>query len=307
VIAFSHYYGYARMPKCLRDFSASDWAHLRPITQTIKTWRYRSIDRDYRRKPARAGDLARIARLLRGRKVLITIAYSDAVLISWQTRLVRHYIPDAFHVVVDNSPCDVVAAQIGETAGADAYVRAPENPWLGESVASRSHGIALNWAWDNLVRPGEPDAFGFLDHDIFPTAGDDPFAPLAAQDVYGVVRTAGPRWFLWAGFCMFRFSAINDKHLDFGQDWFVGLDTGGGNWRELYSRIDLTTLRQPKTSFVPFRPGIAVEEAPLQWCGTWLHEVGHMGEPRLVAEKRSTVAQMLLPHLDAAEAAIAMP
>jgi hypothetical protein len=294
------------MPKSLNEFSAGDWAHLRPVTQSIKTLRYRIIDRDYRRRPARAGDLAAVARLIRGRKVLITIAYSDAALISWQTRLVRHYIPDACYVVVDNSPCDLAAAQIGGTAGLDAYVRAPENPWLGGAVASRSHGLALNWAWDNLVRPGEPDAFGFLDHDIFPTVVDNPFAPLAVQDVYGVVRTAGPRWFLWAGFCMFRFPAVNGKQLDFGQDWFVGLDTGGGNWRDLYSRIDLTTLRQPKTCFVPFKPGIAVEEGPLQWCGTWLHEVGHIGDRRLFAEKRSIVAQILSSHLDAAVAPIAI-
>jgi hypothetical protein len=197
------------------------------------------------------------------------------------------------------------AGQIGRAAGSAAYLRAPENPWSGRA-ASRSHGIALNWAWDNLIRPGEPDAFGFLDHDIFPTATDDPFAPLSRQDVYGIVRTAGPRWFLWAGFCTFRFAAVKDKRLDFGQDWFVGLDTGGGNWKSLYSHIDRTTLLQPHTSFFPFKPGIAVAAGPLQWCGTWLHEVGLMGDPRLFAEKRSAVARMLAPHLDEAGAPVAI-
>jgi hypothetical protein len=275
------------MPKSFKEFSAGDWRHLRPVTQAVKSLRYRMIDKSCRRKPARAGDAAAVARSIRGRKVLVTIAFSDPALISWQARLIRHYVPDAHHVVVDNSPADAVAAQIGRIAGAAAYLRAPENPWSGDA-ASRSHGVALNWAWDNLIRPGEP------------------FSPLATQDVYGIVRTAGPRRFLWAGFCMYRFAAVKNKRLDFGQDWFVGLDTGGANWKALYSHIDMTALRQPHTTFFPFKPGIAVAEGPLQWCGPWLHEVGLMGDRRLFAEKRSTLAQMLAPHLDEAEALVAI-
>ena len=68
---------------------------------------------------------------------------------------------------------------------------------------------------------GRGELFGLLDHDLFPTAPDDPFAPLATQDVYGYVRTTEPpseRWFLWAGFTMMRFSAVRDLPLDFGQE-----------------------------------------------------------------------------------------
>jgi hypothetical protein len=294
-------YGSARMPKSLREYSADDWRHLRPVTQAVKSLRYRAIDRAYRCRPARVGDTAAVAHSIRGRSVLVTIAFSDPAVIRWQSRLVRHCVPGARHVVVDNSPADDAAEEIGRIAGADNYLRAPDNPWLGDA-ASRSHGIALNWAWDNLIRPGEPEAFGFLDHDIFPTAFDDPFAPLATQDVYGVVRTVGPRWFLWAGFCMFRFAAVKNAPLDFGQDWFAGLDTGGGNWDVLYRRIHVATLRQPATHLVPFKPGIAVTDGPLQWCGTWLHEIGLMGASQLFAEKRRVLAAMLAPHLDAARA-----
>jgi hypothetical protein len=289
------------MPKSFAEYSAQDWRRLRPVTHAIKSLRYRWIDRKYRCRPARAGDPAVLARSIKGRKVLVTIAFSDPALIAWQTRLVRHYLRGIRHIVVDNSSADAVAAQIHDIVGADSYLRAPENPWSGNAL-SRSHGIALNWAWDHLIRPGEPQAFGFLDHDIFPTAFDNPFAPLAAQDFYGVVRTAGPRWFLWAGFCMFRFAAVKHASLDFGQDWFAGLDTGGGNWAVLYERVDLATLRQRDTSFVPFKPGIAIDDGPLQWCGTWLHEVGQLGKPELFAEKRRAVAAMLVPHLEAAQA-----
>jgi hypothetical protein len=277
------------MPKSLREYSADDWRHLRPVTQAVKSLRYRAIDRGYRRRRARVGDTAVAARSIRERRVLVTIAFGDPALIRWQTQLVRHYVPGVRHIVVDNSLADEAAEEIRRIAGAGSYLRAPENPWSG-GAASRSHAIVLNWAWDNLIRPGEPEAFGCLDHDIFPTAIDDPFAPLATQDVYGVVRTVGRRWFLWAGFCMFRFAAVKNAPLGFGQDWFAGLDTGGGNWNGLYQRIDVAKLKQPATSFVPFKPGIAVADGPLQWCGPWLHEIGLMGLrsslPRSAASSR---------------------
>jgi hypothetical protein len=294
------------MPKSLNEFSAADWHRLRPLTQAVKSLRYGFVDRTYRRRPAVKGDAAAVAQLIRGRKVLVTIAFGDAKLVLWQTCLLRHYVPSAIHVVVDNSTADEIACEICRIArgtGA-AYLRVPPNPWSGHA-ASRSHGLALNWTWQNIIWVGEPEAFGFLDHDIFPTALDDPFEPLAVQDFYGVIRNAGRRWFLWAGFCMFRFAAVKDKALDFGQDWFIGLDTGGGNWRTLYSRTDRTALQEPPTTFIPFQPGIALADGPLQWCGTWLHEVGLMGDRRLAAEKRAKLASMLAPHLEAARGACA--
>jgi hypothetical protein len=307
-VARSRCHGSARMPKSWNEFSAADWRRLRPLTQAVKTLRYGLVDRAYCRRPAAAGDVAAVARVIRGRKVLVTVAFGDPELVSWQTRLLRHFVANVVHVIVDNSVADEAAREIcrvADDAGA-AYLRAPANPWSGDA-ASRSHGIVLNWTWRNVIVAGEPEAFGFIDHDIFPTAAADPFAPLAGQDVYGIVRTAGPRWFLWAGFCMFRFAAVKDKALDFGQDWFVGLDTGGGNWRVLYRGIERSRLQEPPTHLFAFKPGIEIAQGPLQWCGTWLHEVGLMGDPRLFAEKRAAVAAMLSPHLEAAGAPAAIP
>ncbi len=160
----------------------------------------------------------------------------------------------------------------------------------------------MNWAWRNIVQPGRPHAFGFIDDDLFPTAPDDPFAPLAAQDFFGIVRWVLPRWFLWAGYCLFKFDAVADKPLDFGQDWFAGLDTGGGNWEVLYRHVDPHRLRHQPTTFAPYKPGVALEDGPMQWCGTWLHEVGSTGNAALEADKRRVIAELLAPHLQAAEA-----
>lgn len=292
------------MSKPLSEYSLADWKRLRPVSHGLKTARYQWIDRRYRRQPAARGDAAAVAARICGRKALFTVAFNDAQAIDWQAALVRHFVPDALYVIVDNSPEDGQAAAIERVAAAHgvAYLRCPPNPW---KKSSRSHGIALNWIWHNVIRPGRPEAFGLLDHDLFPTAPDDPFAPLARQDIYGYVRFAEPangRWFLWAGFTMMRFAAVQDRDLDFGQDWFIGLDTGGGNWDPIYSRLDLDGLEKVPSRFVPYRDGIETYDGPLQWCGTWLHEVGQMGEPEVMRDKRRVIGDILRPHLDAARA-----
>jgi hypothetical protein len=296
------------MPRALSDYTWADWKRLRPLSHRLKTARYQWVDRQYRRAPALVGDPAAVARTIAGRKVLVTVAYMDPEAIELQATLLHHFFPHTVYIVVDNSPEDATAKQIEHIAAAQsvAYLRAPENPW---KKSSRSHGIALNWIWHNILRPGAPEAFGLLDHDLFPTAPDDPFAPLATQDIYGYVRFAEPangRWFLWAGFSMMRFAVVRDLDLDFGQDWFIGLDTGGANWGPLYSRYELSKLAQSPSRFVPYRDGIGTYDGPLQWCGTWLHEVGQMGELEVMRDKRRVVKEILAPHLAAARAQAAL-
>ncbi|HEV2695808.1 MAG TPA: hypothetical protein VG347_23165, partial [Verrucomicrobiae bacterium] len=120
-------------------------------------------------------------------------------------------------------------------------------------------------------------------------------------DFYGVVRTAGSFWFLWAGFCFYRFTGVRHKKLDFGQDWFNGLDTGGGNWRSLYRFTDRAALREAASTSAPFKPGITLDDSPIQWVGPWLHEIGMTGREDLAREKRQFIAALLKEHLDRTE------
>lgn len=293
------------MPRPLSEYTFDDWKRLRPLMHRLKTARYRWIDRRYRAQPPVVGDTAAAARLIAGRKVLFTVAYRDPEAIDWQAALVRHFVPGAIYIVVDNSPENAEAKAIEAIAARHGvpYLRAPENPW---KKSSRSHGIVLNWIWHTIIRPGAPEAFGLIDHDLFPTKPSDPFAPLSQQSVYGYVRHTEPptgRWFLWAGYTMMKFAAVRDLDLDFGQDWFIGLDTGGGNWDPLYSRLDLDKLAKADSRFLPYRDGIELREGPLQWCDGWLHEVGQMGEPEVMKDKRRVVASILAPHLEAANRA----
>ena len=167
------------MPKRLADFTTDDWLRLRPLTQSLKTLRYDANNALHIRKLARGGDVAAVTRSLTGRRVLITVAVEDPQAIDWQIRLVRRYVACDLHLIADNSGDDVAANAIrsaSDSAGA-LYLRLPASA----ARSSRSHGLALNWLWTNVVRPGRPAAFGFLDDDFFPTGPDDPFAVLEAR------------------------------------------------------------------------------------------------------------------------------
>jgi hypothetical protein len=213
--------------------------------------------------------------------------------------LIRRFVPSPDYVIADNSHDDDAAEAVEQAAIREQrpYLRLPPNPWAGPS-ASRSHGLALNWLWRNLIRPSAPNAFGVHDHDIFPTEPDDPFEPLERQDVYGDIRKAGGRWFLWAGFCFYRFAAVRQLPLDFGQDWFVGLDTGGANWWPLYRHIDRQTIELRKFTLEAVFPGVSTEDSAITRHGKWLHEYGTGHNPQHAVAKRLYFAERLAPLLE---------
>ena len=284
----------------LGDYEWPDWKRLRPVTHWLKTRRYNAQRENYVRRSARTAvsDLPSF----RSRRVLTTIAFEDPEAIDMQAQLVARFVPGVTYMVADMSTSEDAATQIAAIAKRHgvAYVRLPESPLRRREQASRIHGLALNWVWRNVIRSGEPDRFGFIDHDIFPTRPDDPFARLDRQAVYGCVREAGQRWFLWAGFAMFRFDAVKDLALDFGQDWFNQLDTGGANWDVLFRTLDRTQLKFAPTRFEPYKPGADPVRAQIQWCGAWLHEVGSArreGDLELAADKRRVIKEMLALHL----------
>jgi hypothetical protein len=281
----------------LRAYSADDWLRFQPAIHALKTIRYWSVDRLYRRRPARTVLMRDEAQSFSGTQMLVAIAFEDAELIDWQARLIRKNVQSTRYIVVDNSNSETGAAAIQNVCERQGccYVRTPKNPWFNSP--SRSHGLALNWAWENVVKPCRPKAFGFIDADLLPLESTDPFALLDRQDFYGVVRNVDARWFLWAGFCMFKFSAVEQVPLDFGQAWFLGLDTGGANWNVLYRHYDLSTLEHMPTFFFPYKNGLAVSEGTFQKCGPWIHEVGQMGRPELARDKRAALRCRVEPLL----------
>ncbi len=283
------------MPRRLKDFSYSDWVRLRPLTESLKVARLQRINRRYCQRRLTMGDITSIGRGLHDRRVLITIAFNDPEAIALQVRMLKQTVDNFVHLIADNSSDEARADEIDAIAHAEQvlYVRLPPNPWQGRRHASRSHGQAMNWIWHQLLLPNQPAQFGFLDHDLFPTRPCDPFMALQNLPFYGDKRRAGERWFLWAGYCFFCFSRVAHLPLDFGQDWFLGLDTGGANWETLYSNFDAKLLPNRRIYETEILPNVPKAEAYVEWRDDWLHEVGLAGDVRWRSAKREAVKRML--------------
>lgn len=288
-------------------YSLYDCLRARPLVHRLKRLRYRVTDRVFLSATApNRSQLIRLRERLAGRNVLVTIAFEDEQATAWQVALVRRFLPDAVHVVCDNSRDPSSAASIREVAERFGVpcVSVPRNPWTGRN-ASRSHGFAMNWVWQHVLRVAQPSAFGFLDQDLFPTAPDNPFAELDGSPCAGDKRWCDDRWFLWAGYCFFSFSAVRSLSLDFSPDWFSGLDTGGSNRRVFYRDIDPESIRQRPLREVPAIPGVSLRDAYYETRGTWIHEAGQTGRPELRAKKRDAIRRLLSPLLDEADRQVA--
>jgi hypothetical protein len=264
------------MARPWREYGPGDWLRLRPLIHRWKDWSYDRVNARYvAREPDSAELDAAVARLT-GRSMAIAIAYNVPAMIAWQLRFTRRNLTAMTYVVVDNSSDAEEAAEIRALCAAhDApYLRAPPNPY-GGAGASRSHGLALNWAWRNLVKRAQPPVFAFIDHDMLPVAPSDLCAAVAAQPFHGRIMLRGERWYLWAGFCVFDFAKVAALELDFRQDWFNELDTGGANWSVLYRRFDLQELYArnafASVSVEPVDPADPSVGSIERIAGDWIH------------------------------------
>ena len=297
------------MPRPFSDYDVGDWLRLRPPLDAMRSWRIARATDAFARQPPRTGHLAAIQRATSGRRAMVTIAFNDPEILGRQIRAVRAFVPGPVHIVADNSSNPARAAEIETLCRAEgvAYLRLPRNPW-GPRSPSRSHGAALNWVWRRLIKPARPAAFGFLDHDIAPLAPDDPFAALERQPVAGDKRWTNDRWFLWAGYCFFRIEVFDTIEADFGQDWPISLDTGGGNWRALYSRLDPDQILQRPIENVGVFSGGPTPDCFFERRGVWLHEQGPTaGRPEFTAAKRAHVLALIDDALAAAAARARTP
>lgn len=225
-------------------YSLGEKLLLRPLIHRFKLWRYDREDAAYSAIPSPDPGFAAALAALKGRDLAVAIAFNHPWAIGWQARLCARNLRDAAYVIADNST-DAAAARairaIADQAGAT-YFRLPANPY-GIRHASRSHGLALNWAYRNIVRPLKPPVFAVLDHDMFPLKPVSLAALVRDQPIYGRLMDRPHGWYLWAGFAVFRWADVADVDLDFRQDWFNGLDTGGANYRRYYHRLDRDALR----------------------------------------------------------------
>jgi hypothetical protein len=178
---------------------------------------------------------------------LITVAFNNVKTIKQQIYFVRKYIQGSYdYIVADNSTNRAIGKEIETLCAANevSYIRLPKNYLTKTRGGSYSHGTALNWIYRHIVQKRQPRHFGFIDHDLFPIRPVDPAEGLAHQPVYGYLKERESWWYLWAGFCFFRFDFVRNRKIDFlpARPENTYLDTGGGNWYSIYSQLEKSSL-----------------------------------------------------------------
>lgn len=217
---------------------------------------------------------------LSGKSVdVITIAFNNLELIEYQTRFLAKNIQDIYtHIVVDNSTDIEIRGQLYDYCKNNgiAYLALPKN-WLNRVGPSYSHAAALNYVYKHVIRKRQPFAFGQIDHDLFPIRSISILSKLENQSIYGPLRLRGDNWYLSAILSFFRFDFVKDKKVDFMPVTpdKIYLDSGGGNWYGLYSKLDRANIVFPNECVEPLRDGGDRHGDSLEFFDDkgWLHTI----------------------------------
>jgi hypothetical protein len=204
---------------------------------------------------------------------LFTIAFNNETIIAQQIRLLRLNLEDPFHyTVIDNSSREEKRSLIEKLCAENgvSYIALPANPLQDPSA---SHGLALNWAYYNYIRPRGAAYWGCIDHDIFPVRKTSILRSLERTQAYGYLETRNEEWYLWPGLCFFSSAITRNAGLDFLPA--NGRDTGGGNWANLFSKLDRSSIPLMKNEVMRVREGEGdnFQSDYFQLIGDWLHVI----------------------------------
>lgn len=228
--------------RAVAEYELAEWARGLPLAHGFKRVRNAAVELTFRRlRPHGFGGFRAELAERRPQTIAAIIAFNTPWVIDVATRMAAKNLNGTL-IVCDNSRNRAARVEI------ERICRERGVPYIGlpfslERHPCRSHGIAINWVYYNIIQPLEPRVFGFLDHDLFPLQPLDLAALVAEQPVYGKFRSTRWGWYLWAGFCVFDRAAIATCAPDFNTDIPRLLDTGGRNWLQIYRRLDRAGLR----------------------------------------------------------------
>jgi hypothetical protein len=235
------------------DFSKSDWLKLLPLRYAFKQVRNDLVQGAYlKRLPKALPGFLRGCADLQDKNIVLIVAFEQPRVLDFLLGKATRFLPDVELLVFDNSPRPAARSEIERVCREHnvSYFALPSN---SIRHPNRSHGMAMTWVFRHVVRALKPRMFAFIDHDLIPFQTVEFAKALAGRPFYGPVRanqSADPAdignrsWSLWAGYCLYDFSAVKDLPMNFLYDFSRGLDTGGRNWNCLYKNYN-----QPRPAF----------------------------------------------------------
>lgn len=208
---------------------------------------------------------------------ILTIAFNNSETIRVQHNYLEDNILDKFcYIVVDNSTDNEASKSIYNYCKNHniVYLRLENNPYNGIDP-SRSHGIALNWAYRNLIKKSNAKYFGTVDHDIYPIRKTQIVKLIKENNVWGHYQQRKLGWYLWPGFSFFDKSIIIDKKVNFLPA--PGIDTGGSNWESIYKYINKNAIKWPSHRYIRYGKGAVIQNSHVELIGDWLHLINTSG------------------------------
>lgn len=228
-----------------------------------------------RRRPSELDAyLAKVA-TLKGKNIAIVVAFEQPWALAWLLKMAKKNLQDTTVLVFDNSRR--LSAR-DELKAVCEHLDAPYLPLPMNRTkhVNRSHGMAMSWIYENVIKTVAPKNVAFLDHDLIPVSPITLDDYVKGQPLFG--RRGGktpPYWSLWAGFSVFDFSFLKDKPINFLYDFSRGLDTGGRNWDSLFSTINPNQIRFAEKQYVTLQLPDSPMQAKVEILdGRWLHMGG---------------------------------
>ncbi len=225
------------------EFSANEWAHLTPLVHLFKQFRNDFVQKIYlSQRPQNLDIFLNQNKNLEGQNIAVIIAFEQPWALNFLLEQSKQNLTNTHILVFDNSKNLSLRESIENVCNKNqvAYLALPKN---STRHVNRSHSLAMSWAYHNVIKVLKPNCFTFLDHDLIPLEKINLEDKVQSQPVYGpLIKGTHQYWSLWAGFCTFNFSQVENKNLNFLYDFSRGLDTGGRNWDHIYSHLSLTTI-----------------------------------------------------------------
>lgn len=225
------------------EFTIPEWVKLTPLIHAFKEIRNDFLLARYlNKKPIELNAFIDANKNLEGGNIAIIIAFEQPWALNFLLEQANLNLTNTNIIVFDNSKNWQKRSAIKDICEKNSthYFSLPPNT---TKHVNRSHGLAMSWAYHNVIKNLKPNIFTFLDHDLIPLSKINLEEKVARQPIYGLLNKGNNNyWSLWAGFCIFKYSFVKESSLNFLYDFSRGLDTGGRNWNCIYKRLALTKI-----------------------------------------------------------------
>jgi hypothetical protein len=227
----------------LKNFGVDEWICLLPAVHAFKQVRNDIAQNAYLKlRPKTLEKFLADASPLKNKNIANVVAFGQPWVLDFFLRMAKRHVMDTTVLVFDNSREPSERIEI-ERVCRDHNVLHLGLPWNPTRHANRSHGFAMTWIFHNITRALQPATVSFLDHDLIPVERIELATRLGTQPFFGRLISSNWGWSLWAGYCLYNFSAVKELPLNFLYDFSRGLDTGGRNWNCLYKRYPRNELK----------------------------------------------------------------